>query len=74
MNPKPLPPGSGVFIRGYFHSKGKCIMNQTKNVTARVAKSSTKLGYAKRFSNDVVVRGGCTSNSPAGCGINYRMS
>ena len=72
MDPKPFPPGSGVFIRGYFHSKGKSIMNQTKNVTTRVAKGSTKLGYAKRFSNDVVVRGGCTSSSTTSCGVTYR--
>lgn len=48
-------------------------MNQTKNATTRVAKSSTKLGYAKRFSNDVVVRGGCTSTSSGSCGIGHRQ-
>lgn len=36
-------------------------------------KAKSKLGYAKRMSNDVVVRGGCTSTSTTACGMGHRM-
>lgn len=36
-------------------------------------KAKSKLGYAKRMSNDVVVRGGCTSSTTFTCGVTYRQ-
>lgn len=44
---------------------------KTKKQTQGKAKS--KLGYAKRMSNDVVVRGGCTSSTTSSCGVTYRQ-
>lgn len=43
--------------------------NQNKDKS----KNEIKLGFAKKFSNNTVVRGGCSSSTTSSCGISYRQ-